>query len=513
MLLLLVLQNRERAAAMPYHFLENKNRRLLLYVFTGFLSWITGWSYLSAQEAGSSRLRIACLGDSITQGARVDQDTQSYPARMSELLGSRYEVQNFGVGGATLLRSGRPNVWSKMEEATSFNPHGVIISLGTNDTVDGNRGNWSRIRRFEPDCLELLETLLALPAQPQIWLCGPTSMVLETAGLSDDRRANLEERRPRLEQLRAVLKQTVESLDHPRVHFLDLGPVLNHQPELLTKEDGVHPNVEGYLAIARTVARAVHQGFQDQWPEQKVDLWHGYRRHHFTVAGQSAWVVRPLKPAPNRPWIWRARFPGFHSEMDLQMIGHGFHVAYVDVAGLYGSARAMDIGDALYTYLTERHQLSNTPILEGVSRGGLFVYHWAARHPESLSAIYCDTPVCDPRSWPGGKKSGIGSVGDWKRFMNEYNLTEADMAGFEPDTFAKADIIARARIPILHVISESDTVVPPSENTLVLKSKLEQLGHSMDLIRVEKGTETTHGHHFTHPEPDRVVRFMLEYGR
>jgi len=513
MLLLLVLQNREYAAAMPYHFLENKNRRLLLYLCSGILAWMTGWGDLSARAAGSAGLRIACLGDSITQGARVKEDTQSYPARMRELLGSRYEVENFGVGGATLLRSGRPNVWSKLEAVTSFNPHGVVISLGTNDTVDGNRGNWSRIRRFEPDCQELLETLLALPAQPQIWLCGPTSMVLETPGLSDDRRVNLEERRPRLEQLRAVLKRTVESLDHPRVHFLDLGPVLNHHPELLTEKDGVHPNVEGYQALARTVAKAVQQGFQDQWPEDKVDLWRGYRRHYFKVAGQSAWVVRPLKPAPNRPWIWRARFPGFHAEMDLQMIGHGFHVAYVDVAGLYGSGRAMEIGDALYARLTQDHQLSPTPVLEGVSRGGLFVYHWAVRHPESVSAIYCDTPVCDPRSWPGGKGSGIGSPGDWKRFMEVNQLTTAQIDAFEPETFEKASIIAKAGIPVMHVVSENDTVVPPVENTLVLKAKLEALGHSMDLIRVPVGTKASHGHHFTHPQPDRVVRFMLEHAR
>jgi lysophospholipase L1-like esterase/pimeloyl-ACP methyl ester carboxylesterase len=498
---------------MPYQFLENRKFLRMPALWCGFLVCLFGLTGDESQAADAQRVRIACLGDSITQGARVDEETQSYPSRLQELLGDRYEVGNFGVGGATLLRSGRPNIWSKLDEVTSFNPHGVIISLGTNDTVDGNRGNWSRIRRFEPDCLELLETLLALPAQPQIWLCGPTSMVLETPDLSEDRRANLEERRPRLEQLRAVLRRTVETFDHPRVHFLDLGPVLHGQPELLTKEDGVHPNVEGYLAIARNVTQAVRKGYQDQWPEEKVDHWHGYRRHHFMVAGQSAWVVRPLKAAPNRPWIWRARFPGFHAEMDLQMIGHGFHVAYVDVAGFYGNARAMEIGDALYARLTQDHQLSPTPVLEGVSRGGLFVYHWAARHPESVSAIYCDTPVCDPRSWPGGRGSGIGSPGDWNRFMEVNQLKSDQMDTFEPETFEKAAVIAGARIPVMHVISENDTVVPPSENTLVLKTRLEALGHGMELIRVPFGTEPSHGHHFTHPEPDRVVRFMLNHAK
>jgi len=152
-------------------------------------------------------------------------------------------------------------------------------------------------------------------------------------------------------------------------------------------------------------------------------------------------------------------------------------------------------------------------VLEGVSRGGLFVYHWAVRHPESVSAIYCDTPVCDPRSWPGGKGSGIGSPGDWKRFMEVNQLAAAQIDAFEPETFEKASIIAKAGIPVMHVVSENDTVVPPAENTLVLKAKLEALGHSMDLIRVPVGTKASHGHHFTHPQPDRVVRFMLEHAR
>lgn len=496
---------------MPCHFLEFRNRILLSCLFYGVLVCMIGWGTFTTHGADVARWRIACLGDSITHGARVESDTQSYPARLAASLGEPFHVRNFGVGGATLLRSGKPNIWSQLDEVSTFDPHGVIISLGTNDTVDGKRGNWSRIRRFEPDCMELLETLLALPAQPHIWLCGPTSMVLETPGLSDERRANLEERQPRLEQLRAVLSQIVDSVNHPRVTFLDLGPVLRHQPELLTKEDGVHPNVDGYQAIARTVETAVREGFQDRWPEAKVDFWHGYQRHHFKVAGQSAWVVRPVKSALNRPWIWRARFPGFHAEMDLQLLGHGFHVAYVDVAGLFGNTHAMEIGDALYARLTQIHLLSSTPVLEGVSRGGLFVYHWAARHPDAVSAIYCDTPVCDPRSWPGGKGEGIGSVGDWKRFLEKHHLSEAQMDSFEPETFQQVETIAKAQMPILHIISDNDTVVPPVENTLVLKSKLENLGHSMDVIHVPVGTQRSHGHHFTHPEPDRVVRFILEH--
>ena len=42
-------------------------------------------------------------------------------------------------------------------------------------------------------------------------------------------------------------------------------------------------------------------------------------------------------------------------------------------------------------------------VLEGVSRGGLYVYRWAKNHPDTVACIYNDTPVCDFKSWPGAK--------------------------------------------------------------------------------------------------------------
>lgn len=243
----------------------------------------------------------------------------------------------------------------------------------------------------------------------------------------------------------------------------------------------------------------------------KVTEWHGFDQYHFTVAERAAYIVVPKKAAAGKPWIWRARFPNFHIEMDVELLKQGFHVAYVDVAGLFGGPQAMQIGDAFYDDVTQQRGLGKKPVLEGVSRGGLFVYNWAARHPERVTCIYCDTPVLDFKSWPAGQGTGIGSKNTWKQCLAVYELSEAEALEYKAIPLNHADIIAKHAIPLLHIVSESDTVVPPQENTYELQRRLQALNHPLPVISVAMGTEKSHGHHFTHPDPQRVVAFISKH--
>lgn len=236
--------------------------------------------------------------------------------------------------------------------------------------------------------------------------------------------------------------------------------------------------------------------------------WRGFQRVDFNVAERPAYVVVPEAAAPGRPWVWRARFPGYHAEMDEALVRRGFHIGYVDVAGLFGSPQAVAIGDAFYSYVTNELELSSRPALEGVSRGGLFVYNWALANPDKVACIYCDTPVLDFRSWPGGQGAGLGAENEWRQCLAAYDLTEEEADDYRQMPVDRAAELARAGIPLLHIVSESDQVVPPAENTYLLAERLAEQGGSLDVIAVAEGTEESHGHHFTHPDPDRVVSFI-----
>lgn len=272
-----------------------------------------------------------------------------------------------------------------------------------------------------------------------------------------------------------------------------------------------------WLFVAMFGIAGVLDGKQDarqqanlaNWPGTKTQ-WHGFDRYDFEVNGRKAYVVVPSHIAPGRPWVWRARFPDFHAEADLILLNRGFHIARINTDGMLGSPRAMKHWDAFYAFVTKRG-LAAKCALEGVSRGGLFVYGFASRWPNRVACIYCDTPVCDINSWPGGKGTGRGHAPTWRTCLQEYGLTEATAADFDGNPVDRLEPIANAQIPALHIVSLNDQIVPPQENTFVLAEQYRKLGGQIEVIRVAQGTEQSGGHHFTHPDPVRVADFIERF--
>ncbi len=200
--------------------------------------------------------------------------------------------------------------------------------------------------------------------------------------------------------------------------------------------------------------------------------WHSFDRLDFTLpeSKAKAILVLPEKPAPGNPWIWRARFFGHQPGLDLALLKRGYHLAYVDVANLYGSEAAMKRGEELHRHLTTKFKLHPKPILEGMSRGGLFIFNFAARHPDKVTAIYGDNPVCNFQSWPGGM-NGKFSKSDYVRCLAAYSIT-AEQAKTHPQITDPAFAKKLKGLPVALVIGTADQVVPPAENAEPLAAHL-----------------------------------------
>lgn len=266
------------------------------------------------------------------------------------------------------------------------------------------------------------------------------------------------------------------------------------------------------IGLALLIFTQVLFAFGFSW-EGEPSEWNGFQRYDFEWDGLKCHVVLPETEATGRPWIWRARFPNFHIEADLILLEHGFHVAHINTAGMLGSPRAMEYWDSFYEVMTGKYRLSKKPALEAVSRGGLFTYRWAARHPDRVACIYADTPVCDFKSWPLGNGAGIGHENTWARLLEEYAMTQAEALKYRENPIDVLSPIAAAKVPLLHIISLNDRVVPPEENTFVLARRYREMGGSIEIIEVKEGTEKSNGHHFDHPDPDRVAEFIVRNAR
>lgn len=242
----------------------------------------------------------------------------------------------------------------------------------------------------------------------------------------------------------------------------------------------------------------------------RESVWKGNQRFDFQVDGRNCYVVIPKKAAPGKPWVWRARFPSYHPEVDLILLEQGFHVAYMNTDGMLGSPRALKHWDAFYEAMTAQHYLAKKVVLEAVSRGGLFAYRWAAQHPERVTCIYADVPVCDFKSWPLGKGEGIGDKGVWQHLLKEYGFTEAQALAFLENPIDVLKPIANAKIPLMSIVTLNDKIVPPKENTFVLAERYRKLGGNIEIIEVKEGPKAN-GHHFVHPDPKRVADFIQKH--
>ena len=197
------------------------------------------FSLMTARAA--EPIKVACVGDSITQGAGA-KSGQSYPAQLQALLGDGYKVGNFGVSGRTLLKKGDFPYWKekKYQDALAMEPAIVIIMLGTNDTKPQN---WKFEAEFDADYRELVKSFQMLKSKPKVFVCRPVPVPGEgNYGINEE---NIQKEIPRVDALAKELGCGV----------IDMHAALEKFPELLP--DRVHPNTAGAGEMAKAAAKAI----------------------------------------------------------------------------------------------------------------------------------------------------------------------------------------------------------------------------------------------------------------
>lgn len=451
-------------------------------------------------ECYAQKIKVACVGNSITYGAYViNREKNNYPAQLQAYLGDKYEVKNFGVSATTALYKGLyPYVdTEKYRESLEYNPDIVIIKLGTNDANERNDAYRST---FPKDYRRLVDEYLNLPSHPQVILLTPVHCFLPS---NQD------------EVIKAEIIPVIEQTAYERnLDIVNLHNLFGDEWIEFLMPDKLHPSNIGAGMLAQKIYQYIAVEKHDvdiikNFPLKPVKEFnfHGYKGYEYDNNGVKYYIVKPHHTAKGNPWIWRARFWGHEPQVDIDLLEQGFHLTYCDVAELFGSPKAVERWDEFYA-LAVRAGLNQKAVLEDMSRGGLIIYNWAAKNPKKVACIYGDAPVMDIKSWP---LNWGDCLDENKRSMSllleAYGFANAEEAmAWNKNPLNHARKLAKAKIPMIHVVGDIDEGVPVAENTAIFEREVAKYGHSVHVIH--KPNVGHHPHSLNNPE--KIVSFILK---
>jgi len=240
-----------------YKAMRNAGNECTMHVYPtgdhgfGFGSWFKYHDLLledlgnwlkNLQAPKPDAIRVACIGNSITDGHGIEMASQyGYPALLQKALGDGYWVKNFGVSGRTMLNKGDVAYMNEQawRDAQAFQPDIAIIKLGTNDTKPQN---WKYSSEFKQDLEQMIKAL----GKAKIVLCTPIPAFKDSWNINDSIIVN------------GVIPIQKQVAKKNGLQLIDLHTLMLNDEELI-QPDGIHPNEKGVAKMAEIIAAAIKQ--------------------------------------------------------------------------------------------------------------------------------------------------------------------------------------------------------------------------------------------------------------
>jgi lysophospholipase L1-like esterase len=189
--------------------------------------------------AAQAPIKVACVGDSITASS------SRYPTWLGQLLGSAWQVKNFGVSGTTMMKRSSTPYWNttKFTDSSNYLPNVVIIMLGTNDS---KTFNWSAHgAEYKPNYLDMVHHYQSLSSHPTVYvMTSPPNFNFSGSYQPLVIR----------DQIVPIVHQVSAETGAPLIDIF--GPLTGHS-ELFS--DGTHPTTAGSQKIAALVETALRK--------------------------------------------------------------------------------------------------------------------------------------------------------------------------------------------------------------------------------------------------------------
>lgn len=247
-------EGKEYIELKPYSITQGKKA----YGVSRYLSFdgkVLTRSSTSENHTPFGKIRIACVGDSITQGIGATgwasgDYRYAYPQQLQTILGESCLVGNFGKGGAYVYNEGRTNTalyypnTAEYTKSNSFDSDIVIIKLGTNDarvmSDESTSAGWKEYFNG------LVNHYKNLESKPTVYIMSSITMKNYDEALETNLITHI------LPQQKAVAEEL-------GCVFLDAYTELY---DIFISGEGfasdkLHPNDTGYKAIAELVAENI----------------------------------------------------------------------------------------------------------------------------------------------------------------------------------------------------------------------------------------------------------------
>lgn len=214
------------------------------------------------------KIKVVCMGDSITEGYGIEDTSRNYPAMLRALLGEQYQVYNEGHSGCCVLNIeldgqvvGAPYVRvEEYERALADKGDIYVIMLGSNDAQDGMddvediqdpyNNNILYEAEFEDHFEVILKAVREHAPHAKLFLCKPAP-VLECIWRTHQEKYLLK----LLPHYDRIISR------HPEITLIDVHEAFmalsDEELHDCYQEDRLHPNEKGAALIARTVADKV----------------------------------------------------------------------------------------------------------------------------------------------------------------------------------------------------------------------------------------------------------------
>lgn len=193
--------------------------------------------------AEQKAVRVACVGDSITEGYGIEwQSENAYPTKLAEILGDDFEVMNFGRSATTMMRHGDFPYWSAKEftNCLRYKPDIIVLKLGTNDC---KAYQWNK-EAYEESYNAMLDTFYSVNPQMRILLTLPVPVMAEGKWtMSDSVIVN------------GVIPVIKDIANVRNLETIDMYSHFQNRMDLFS--DSIHPTAEGAKIMAEIVAKAI----------------------------------------------------------------------------------------------------------------------------------------------------------------------------------------------------------------------------------------------------------------